>query len=118
MRLQEISRWPGDRRGVADVILTYPFWSKPNLLFSWKKSIVTPSAAALPFEPCAIFSLLSLSLSSSALFQAGLQFGMGLLSVRWNRIGAADRPHSGAHRPIVETSGKLADPAAVRAARL
>jgi hypothetical protein len=37
MRLQEISRWPGDRRGVADVILTYPCWSKPNLLFLWKK---------------------------------------------------------------------------------
>src|SRR5450759_3965958 len=42
---------------------------------------------------------------------------MGLLSIRWNRISAANRPHSGAHRAIVETPGKLAEAAAVRASR-
>ena len=34
---------------------------------------------------------------------------MGLLSIRWNWIGAADRPHSRAHGTIVKTSGDSAD---------
>jgi Protein of unknown function (DUF3309) len=40
MRLQEISRWPGDRRGAADVIFTYSVLFKAEApLFVEKKAL-------------------------------------------------------------------------------
>ena len=50
MRLQEISRWPGDRRGAADGILTYSVLFKAEApLFGDEKSIVA--------RPATVYSL-------------------------------------------------------------
>jgi hypothetical protein len=51
MRLQEISRRPGDRCGAAKDILTYSVLAKAEASFcEWKKIIVTRPATALRFS--------------------------------------------------------------------
>jgi hypothetical protein len=52
MRLQEISRWPGDGRGTAGVIRIYSVLVKAEtpLLVDGKKVFVMCSATALPFS--------------------------------------------------------------------